>query len=66
MIFTETERLVLRSWKQEDLPLFIAINRDERVMRYFPSILNESESEDFIIGYRMSSIKMAGVFMQWK
>ncbi len=47
MIFTETERLVLRSWKQEDLPLFIAINRDERVMRYFPSILNESESEEF-------------------
>lgn len=47
MIFTETERLVLRSWKQEDLPLFIAINRDERVMRYFPSILNESETEEF-------------------
>lgn len=47
MIYIETERLVLRSWKQTDLPLFIAMNKDERVMRYFPSTLNEAETEAF-------------------
>ena len=28
MIYIETERLILRSWKPEDLPLFIAMNKD--------------------------------------
>lgn len=47
MIYTETERLILRSWKQEDLPLFVAMNRDERVMRHFPGTLSESETVAF-------------------
>ena len=47
MIYIETERLILRSWKPEDLPLFIAMNKDVRVMRYFPAILNDSETEAF-------------------
>lgn len=47
MIFAETERLVLRSWRPQDLPLFMAMNKDERVMRYFPDILSESETEAF-------------------
>lgn len=47
MIYAETERLVLRSWVPEDLPLFIAMNKDKRVMRFFPDILSESETVEF-------------------
>ncbi|MDE5982900.1 MAG: GNAT family N-acetyltransferase, partial [Duncaniella sp.] len=44
MVYFETERLVLRSWTQEDLPLFVAMNKDEEVMRYFPSTLSDEET----------------------
>lgn len=44
MIYAETERLILRSWNSEDLHAFVAMNRDGRVMRYFPSVLTEAES----------------------
>lgn len=47
MIYIQTERLLLRSWKPEDLPLFVAINKDVRVMRYFPAVLDESETKTF-------------------
>ena len=47
MVYIETERLILRSWKPEDLSSFIAMNKDEQVMRYFPTILNDSETEAF-------------------
>ncbi len=39
-----TKRLLLRRWKEEDLPLFAQMNADERVMQYFPSILSVEES----------------------
>ena len=47
MIYAETERLILRSWEPEDLPLFANMNKDSRVMRYFPAILSETETEAF-------------------
>lgn len=47
MIYAETERLILRSWNPEDLPLFTAMNRDERVMKYFPTPLTAEETEAF-------------------
>lgn len=47
MIFAETERLILRSWTRDDLPSFIAMNRDPRVMRHFPSTLSDAETEAF-------------------
>lgn len=46
-IYAETESLILRSWKPEDLPLFIDMNRDERVMKYFPALLAAEETEAF-------------------
>lgn len=46
-IYAETERLILRSWKTEDLPLFAAVNKDARVMKYFPAPLTEDETEAF-------------------
>ena len=43
----ETDRLILRLWKPEDLPLFTAMNKDERVMRYFSGILTDDQTESF-------------------
>jgi len=40
-----TDRLILRSWREEDLELFAKINADPRVMEYFPSILSKEESD---------------------
>lgn len=45
MIYSETKRLIIRSWHQNDLKPFATINRDERVMRHFPSVMSETESE---------------------
>jgi len=36
MIILRTERLVLRNWLEEDRDLFREINRDEKVMEFFP------------------------------
>lgn len=47
MIYTETERLILRSWEPKDLPLFADMNKDSRVMRYFPATLSEAETDAF-------------------
>lgn len=47
MTYAETERLILRSWKPEDLPLFAAINKDERVMKFFPAPLTGDETAAF-------------------
>lgn len=47
MIVIETDRLILRSWKQGDLPLFAEMNKDSRVMRYFPATLSDAETEAF-------------------
>lgn len=39
-----TERLGLRHWKEDDFPPFAAMNKDEDVMRYYPSILSDEET----------------------
>lgn len=44
MIAIETDRLILRSWQEEDLVPFAAMNADPRVMEYFPSVKNYGES----------------------
>ena len=43
----KTDRLILRLWKSEDLPLFTEMNKDPRVMRYFPAILTDEQTESF-------------------
>ena len=40
-----TDRLVLRDWRDADLPLFAALNADPRVAQHFPSVLNREESD---------------------
>lgn len=47
MIYAETDRLVLRSWTPEDLPHFAAMNSSPQVMKYFPALLTDMETEAF-------------------
>ncbi|MCH9633471.1 MAG: Acetyltransferase [Chlamydiae bacterium] len=41
----QTERLILRQWRADDLPAFAKLNADERVLHFFPSILTEEQSD---------------------
>ncbi|HLK91255.1 MAG TPA: GNAT family N-acetyltransferase [Polyangia bacterium] len=40
-----TERLVLRPWRDDDLPPFAALNADPRVREHFPACLSRVESD---------------------
>lgn len=40
-----TERLLLRPWRQEDLPAFAALNADPRVVEFLPKRLERAESD---------------------
>lgn len=45
-IVTETDRLVIRHYKEEDFLAFAEMNADEEVMEHFPNTLNEKESRE--------------------
>lgn len=42
----ETERLLLRQWKDSDYPAFARMSADAETMRYFPSVLTDAQSRD--------------------
>ena len=44
----ETERLILRQWKESDYLPFINMGSDLEVMKYFPKCLTQEESINFI------------------
>lgn len=44
----ETDRLLLRAWKQSDRQPFAEMNSDERVMEYFLKPLTSSESDGLV------------------
>lgn len=44
----ESARLLLRQWRDEDLPEFAAMCADPQVMRYFPAPLSRLESASLI------------------
>lgn len=46
MTILKTKRLILRPWKESDLKLFAELNADPRVMEFFPSILNQNQSDE--------------------
>lgn len=48
MIYFESERLIFRDWKEEDLPAFRKLNADLDVMEYFLKPLNDEESDGFV------------------
>lgn len=41
----ETERLLLRDWRETDLAPFAALNADPAVMEFFPKLLDRAESD---------------------
>jgi len=41
----QTDRLILRSWREEDKLAFREINADPRVMEYFPNIYTKEKSD---------------------
>lgn len=41
----ETERLILRPWRDEDIPHWVAMHADPRVMEFFPSTYTEEEAK---------------------
>ena len=43
----ETERLLLRPWRESDLAHFIRMNKDAEVMRFFPSTLKSAQTKQF-------------------
>lgn len=47
MIHLETNRLILRNWKNEDLHTFIKMNSDKEIMKFFPNILTKDETINF-------------------
>jgi ribosomal-protein-alanine N-acetyltransferase len=42
-----TSRLLLRHWRDDDLPAFARMNADPRVMRHFPAPLSRQDSDAF-------------------
>ena len=42
---TNTERLILRPWREADLEPFATLNADPHVMEHFPSTLSREESD---------------------
>ena len=55
----QTNRLILRTWKEEDLLPFQQINADRRGMEYYPSTLSAPES-DAIVERAMSHFRQNG------
>lgn len=43
-----TSRLLLREWRDDDLPAFAALNDDPRAMAFFPRRLTREESDAFV------------------
>ena len=44
----ETDRLLLRRWRDDDREAFAALNADPEVMRHFPGTMTREASDDFV------------------
>ena len=44
----ETERLIVRNWREEDRDLFHEINSDDRVMEFFPFRRDRTQSDEML------------------
>lgn len=52
--YIETSRLILRDWKEEDIPAFARMNADPHVMEFFLHPLTPEESLAFYHRIQMS------------
>lgn len=48
----ETQRLIIRQWRDSDLQPLASINQDPKVMEHFPAPKTFEETRNFIIGNR--------------
>jgi RimJ/RimL family protein N-acetyltransferase len=48
MLVLETDRILLRRWRESDLQPFAALNSDPRVMEFFPNSLNFDQSRAMV------------------
>lgn len=55
----QTERLTLRNWREEDRDLFREINRDEKVMQFFPMRRSHAECDE-LMGRLQAMISTTG------
>lgn len=46
--YIETQRLIMRSWKESDKVIFAEMNGNDNVMKYFPAPLSLEESNAFV------------------
>ncbi len=53
MYIIETSRLGLRNWLDTDIPKFAEMNKDPRVMEYFPKVLTEIETKQMVDKIKM-------------
>lgn len=67
----QTERLLLRTWRADDLEPFAAMSADDEVMRYFPMRHDRAETEAHIrlitrnlehYGFGWWAVEVPGVF----
>ena len=49
IIEVETQRLILRQWKKTDFKPFSAMNSDEQVMEFYPSLLSQEQSDEMAL-----------------
>ena len=45
--YMETPRLILRDWREEDIPVFAGLNSNDQVMKFFLKQLSYQETFDF-------------------
>ena len=48
----QTNRLILRQWRDSDIPTFIEMGQDPRVMEFFPTLWSEEKSRDCAAYFR--------------
>jgi len=48
MIATETARIILRQWREQDILPFARMNSDPKVMRYFPTLYSEQKTRSLV------------------
>ncbi len=44
----QTKRLILRQWQDSDIPIFIKMNQNPKVMEFFPELWSEEKSLDAV------------------
>jgi len=65
MVYFETERLRFRDWSKEDLPQLRKMNKDPQVMRYFPSTLEDAETDAFFERIQKNSASQGMYSTRW-